>query len=86
MRFRPSRSFEDRILTELPGVNRLEHEGARIVVTGSGDLLNIVVRALSSEGVEALEVQLEERRGSKAPFLRLIGPSERRPKEEVTSS
>ena len=85
MRFRPSRSFEDRILTELPGVNRLEHEGARIVVTGSGDLLNIVVRALSSEGVEALEVQLESASLEDA-FLRLIGPSERRPKEEVTSS
>jgi len=83
MRFRPSRPLADRVLTELPEVSRLEHEGTRVVVSGTGDLLNAVVRALATEGVEALEVQLESASLEDA-FLRLIGPS-KRPKE-VTSS
>ncbi len=83
MRFRPSRPVEDRVLTEIPGVTTLGHEGARLVVTGAGDLLNAVVRALATEGVEALEIQLE-RASLEDAFLRLIEPS-RNPKEVTPS-
>ena len=59
MRFVPSGPFEDRLLTQLPEVNRVEHQGDRIVVSGTGDLLNAVIRALASASVEAKDVQLE---------------------------
>ena len=59
MRFVPSGAFEDRVLTQLPEVSRLEHQGDRIVVSGTGDLLNAVIRALGGCGVQAKDVQLE---------------------------
>jgi ABC-2 type transport system ATP-binding protein len=74
MRFRPSRPFDDALLTSLPGVDRLEHQGDRIVVTGTGDLLNAVISALATVDAEARDVQLESATLEDA-FVRLIGHS-----------
>jgi len=59
MRFHPSRPFDDALLTALPEVDRLDHQGDRIVVGGTGDLLNAVISALASANIEAKDVQLE---------------------------
>ena len=76
MRFRPSRPFDDALLTGLPEVDRLEHQGDRIVVSGDGDLLGAVISTLATAGTEAQGVQLESATLEDA-FVRLAGhPSE----------
>ena len=83
MRFRPSKPFDDRVLTGLAGVDRVEHEGPRVAVSGTGELFNAVVHALNAVGVEALEVQLESATLEDA-FLRLVQPSPDSSKEVTT--
>ena len=83
MRFRPSQPFDDRVLTGLAEVNRVEHEGPRMAVSGTGDLFNAVVRALTAAGVEALEVQLDSATLEDA-FLRLVQPSPKGHQEVTT--
>jgi ABC-2 type transport system ATP-binding protein len=72
MRFHPSRAFDDALLTELQEVDRVEHQGDRVVVSGSGDLLGAVVSALATAGVEVHDVQLESATLEDA-FVRLTG-------------
>ena len=83
MRFRPSKPFDDRVLTGLAGVNRVEHEGPRVAVSGTGELFNAVVHALNAVGVEALEVQLDSASLEDA-FLRLVQPSSKSHEEMTT--
>jgi ABC-2 type transport system ATP-binding protein len=83
MCFRPSKPFDDRVLTGLAEVDRVEHEGPRMVASGTGELFNAVIHALNAVGVEALEVQLESATLEDA-FLRLIQPSSKG-REEVTT-
>jgi ABC-2 type transport system ATP-binding protein len=72
VRFLPSAPFDDRLLTELPGVARVEHEGQHVVVTGSGELVNAVILALHVVGVEARDVELDASSLEDA-FVRLTG-------------
>jgi ABC-2 type transport system ATP-binding protein len=72
MRFLPSAPFDDRLLTELPEVRRVEREGARVVVTGTGELVNAVVLTLAAAGVTARDVQLDSSNLEDA-FVRLTG-------------
>ena len=50
----------------------VEHEGHHVVVTGSGELDNVVILALAGAGVTALDVQLESATLEDA-FVRLTG-------------
>jgi ABC-2 type transport system ATP-binding protein len=59
MRFAPSAPFDDRLLTGLPEVTRVERQGQHVVVTGTGDLVNAVILALHAVGVTARDVQLD---------------------------
>ena len=59
VRFLPSAPFEDRLLTRLPEVGRVEREGQHVVVTGTGELVNAVILALYAAGVTARDVQLD---------------------------
>jgi hypothetical protein len=43
VRFLPSAPFDDRLLTELREVARVEREGQHVVVTGTGELVNAVL-------------------------------------------
>jgi ABC-2 type transport system ATP-binding protein len=70
--FRPSAAFDDRLLADLPEVRELEHRGGRVVVSGSGELVNAVVLTLAKEGVDAEDVRLESRTLEDA-FLALTG-------------
>jgi ABC-2 type transport system ATP-binding protein len=59
VRFRPSAPFDDRLLTELPGVTRVERHGADVIVAGTGELVNAVILTLAVAGVTAHDVQLD---------------------------
>ena len=59
MRFLPSGPFDERVLTELPEVSRVERDGQHVVVTGTGELVNAVLFALRAAGLEARDVRLD---------------------------
>lgn len=58
VRFVPSAPFDDRILTSLPEVDSVTHRDQKVVVTGSGQLVNAVILTLAAAGVTALDVEL----------------------------
>jgi ABC-2 type transport system ATP-binding protein len=72
VRFLPSALFEDRLLTALPEVTRVERAGRHVTVTGTGDLVNAVILALAAADVTAKDVQLDSSNLEDA-FLRLTG-------------
>ena len=72
VRFLPSAPFDDRLLTVLPEVTRVEHQGQHVVVTGTGELVNAVILALHAAGREARDVQLDASNLEDA-FVRLTG-------------
>jgi ABC-2 type transport system ATP-binding protein len=72
VRFLPSAPFEDRLLTGLPEVSRVEREGQHVVVTGTGELVNAVILALYAAGVTARDVQLDSSNLEDA-FVKLTG-------------
>jgi len=59
------------VLTALPEVTEVGHEGRRIRVTGTGDLVSAVIRALEGVGVQAQAVQVESATLDDA-YVRLI--------------
>ena len=59
VRFAPSAPFDDRLLTDLPGVRSVEHDGEHVVVTGSGDVANDVILTLAAAGVTAADLHLD---------------------------
>jgi ABC-2 type transport system ATP-binding protein len=74
VRFQPSSWFDERLLTDLPEVTGVEHDGQRLVVTGTGELVNAVILALASVGVTARDVRLDASNLEDA-FVRLTGRS-----------
>jgi ABC-2 type transport system ATP-binding protein len=72
VRFLPSSSFDERLLTRLPGVTRVERDGQHVVVTGTGELVNEVILALAAAGVTAGDVQLDSSNLEDA-FVKLTG-------------
>jgi ABC-2 type transport system ATP-binding protein len=81
VRFMPSAPFDDRLLAEIPEVTRVEHEGQRVVVTGTGELVNKVIVTLYAAGVEARDVQLDASSLEDA-FVRLTGTHEHQEGEQ----
>ncbi len=74
VRFQPSAWFDDRLLTALPEVTGVEHDGQHVVVTGTGELVNAVILALAAAGVTARDIQLDSSSLEDA-FVRLTGRS-----------
>ncbi len=72
VRFVPSAPFDDRLLSELPEVRSIEHQGDHVLVTGSGELVNAVILTLTAAGVTAHDVQLGSATLEDA-FVRLTG-------------
>jgi ABC-2 type transport system ATP-binding protein len=72
VRFLPSAPFDDRLLTGLPEVTRVEREGQHVVVSGTGDLVNAVILSLAAAGVTARDVQLDSSNLEDA-FVKLTG-------------
>jgi ABC-2 type transport system ATP-binding protein len=74
MRFVPAGPFTGQVLAALPEVTALERQGERITVSGNGDLVSAVMRALMAAGVEARDVQVESPSLDDA-YLRLTRPA-----------
>jgi ABC-2 type transport system ATP-binding protein len=70
--FLPSKPFDEGLLTALPEVKTIEHQGQRIKVEGSGQLVNAVILTLAKNGIEALDIQSEGATLEDA-FVRLTG-------------
>jgi ABC-2 type transport system ATP-binding protein len=72
VRFQPSAWFDERLLTDLPEVTGVEHDGQHVAVTGTGQLVNAVILALAAAGVTARDVRLDSSNLEDA-FVRLTG-------------
>ena len=72
MRFVPSAPFDDRLLSELPEVRTITRSGPHVVVTGTGELVNVVILTLAAAGVTARDVQLDSSTLEDA-FVKLTG-------------
>jgi ABC-2 type transport system ATP-binding protein len=74
VRFVPSAPFDDRLLTGLGEVTKVEREGQHVIVTGTGtgELVNAVILALATAGVTARDVQLDSSSLEDA-FVKLTG-------------
>ncbi len=78
--FVPSRPFDDRLLTDLPNVTSVEHQGPRVLVTGKGELVNAVIQTLAANDVTAEDVTAGSATLEDA-FLRLTGRHIHEPEE-----
>jgi ABC-2 type transport system ATP-binding protein len=72
LRFVASAPFEDHLLTELPEVATVERNGSQVLVTGTGELVNVVILTLAAAGVSAHDVQLDSPTLEDA-FVKLTG-------------
>ncbi len=72
VRFRPSRPLDDAVLTALPEVDEVRHDGDRIEVVGTGDLLVAVTTALAAAKVVPADLRAEQATLDDA-FLALTG-------------
>jgi ABC-2 type transport system ATP-binding protein len=72
VRFLPSAPFDDELLRKLPEVTRVERKGPQVVVTGTGELVNVVILTLAAAGVTAGDVQLDSSNLEDA-FVKLTG-------------
>jgi ABC-2 type transport system ATP-binding protein len=72
VRFVPSKPFNDTLLTRLPEIKTLEHQGRHIRVVGSGQLVNTIILTLAKHSIEALDVQMEAATLEDA-FVKLTG-------------
>jgi ABC-2 type transport system ATP-binding protein len=72
VRFLPSAPFDEDLLTRLPEVTAIEHDGHHIVVTGTGELATAVIVAMHTAGVETHDVRIDASTLEDA-FVRLTG-------------
>jgi ABC-2 type transport system ATP-binding protein len=72
VRFLPSAPFDQTLLTDLPEVSGLVYEGQHVVVTGTGELVNVVILTLAAAGVTARDVRLDSSSLEDA-FVKLTG-------------
>ncbi len=72
VRFVPSAPFDESLLTGLPEVTAVEHDGHHIVVSGTGELATAVIVAMHAAGVETQDVRIDASTLEDA-FVRLTG-------------
>jgi ABC-2 type transport system ATP-binding protein len=72
VRFVPSQPFDDRLLSDMPEVRSVEHQGSHVLVTGTGELVNAVILTLHAAGVTAQDVTCTSATLEDA-FIRLTG-------------
>jgi ABC-2 type transport system ATP-binding protein len=73
VRFRVAAPFDERLLTRLPELHALEHDGEWMVATGDGDLVNAIILTLAAAGVSVHDVSAESA-GLEDAFLAMILP------------
>ena len=72
LRFRPSRPFDDALLTVLDPVDELVRRGTEVHVTGTGDVLGAVVSTLARAGIVAEGLRVQQPSLDDA-FLAMVG-------------
>ena len=72
VQFLPSAPFDDRLLSGLPEVTRVERQSQHVVVTGRGELVNAVILTLAAAGITARDVRLDSSNLEDA-FVKLTG-------------
>ncbi|MQM25949.1 ABC transporter ATP-binding protein [Glycomyces albidus] len=60
VRFRPSAEFADALLLDLPEVSAVERNGAQVVVSGGGNLLQAVASVLARNHIVAADLRVEQ--------------------------
>lgn len=60
IRFRASRTFDDRLVTELPEVSDVHRDGDQYVISGSGNVLQAVISVLARQGVVADRLRVDQ--------------------------
>jgi ABC-2 type transport system ATP-binding protein len=60
LRFRPSREFDLRLLTNLRAVTEVVQRGDELVVSGGADLVSAVTAVLAREGIVASHLRVEQ--------------------------
>ncbi len=60
LRFRPSEPLDDTVLTALPEVVAVEHNGPQVVITGTGNVIQAVTALLTQRQVIAEELRIEQ--------------------------
>jgi ABC-2 type transport system ATP-binding protein len=60
MRFRPSTNLDDRLLTDLPEVSTVAHDGPQTVVTGTGNVVHAVTALLAQRHVIANDLRIDQ--------------------------
>lgn len=60
LRFHPSMPIDDAVLADLPDVMAVEHEGSRIVVIGTGNVVHSVTALLAQRRVIAEDLRIEQ--------------------------
>ncbi|MEJ3750856.1 ABC transporter ATP-binding protein [Actinomycetes bacterium KLBMP 9797] len=59
VRFAPSVALDDRLLSDLDEVTEVRHNGAQVVVSGTGNLLHAVTSVLARHGIVAYDLRIE---------------------------
>ncbi len=72
VRFVPSAPFDEAVLTRLPEVTGIGHDGRHVVVTGTGELATAVIVAMHTAGVDTHDVRIDASTLEDA-FVRLTG-------------
>jgi ABC-2 type transport system ATP-binding protein len=60
IRFRPSREFDDSLLTDLPEVSTFRHAGHQIEITGTSQVLQAVTSTLARHRIVAADLRVEQ--------------------------
>jgi len=60
IRFRPLAPLDERLLTGLPEVQSVRWNGSRVLVTGTGDLLQAVTSVLARNQIVAAELRMDQ--------------------------
>lgn len=60
IRFHPSRALDTQVLERLTEVRSVSRNGSQVVVTGVGNLLNVVTSVLAREGIIAEHLRVEQ--------------------------
>ena len=72
LRFRPSVPIDERLLTDLPEVKRVERSGPIVTVTGTGDLIQAVTSVMARQHIVANDLRVEQANLDDA-FIALTG-------------
>jgi ABC-2 type transport system ATP-binding protein len=80
LRFRPSTTIDDRLLTDLPEVRSVQRTGPTLVVTGTGNLIGAVTAVLARHEVIANDLRIDQANLDEA-YLALTGRPSRTAEE-----